>query len=60
MPSEIDEVAMVKELCKWKASRIEKDLAKVRKIVAQPRYLCTKCARVAADKKYLCHPERLD
>ncbi|MFO7654319.1 MAG: hypothetical protein R6X25_10920 [Candidatus Krumholzibacteriia bacterium] len=49
-----------KELCNWKPARIEKDLDKVRKIVARPRFVCLKCARAAADRKHLCKPETID
>jgi hypothetical protein len=51
---------MAKELCKWKASKIEKELPKIRKLVAKPSYVCSKCARVAVDAKYLCKPEPLE
>ena len=51
---------MAKELCKLKTSKIEKDFAKIRKVVLPARYICSKCARVAADKKLLCKPESAD
>ena len=44
-------------LCKWsKDGDIEKDLKKIRKVVANPTRICRKCARVAVEDGYLCKP----
>jgi len=49
----------MEELCKWKQSKFEKELETLRKIVAHPRFVCTKCGRVADSKKWLCEPVKL-
>ncbi len=49
-----------KNLCKWSKKNIEKNMASLREIVARPRFVCAKCARVAADKKPLCKPVPLE
>jgi hypothetical protein len=46
-------------LCKWPKERFQKDLEELKKVVAKPKYVCTKCGRVARKKGYLCHPERI-
>jgi hypothetical protein len=51
--------AKTKELCNWKQSTIEKELDRVRKIVADPKYVCRKCGRAVRDKKYVCKPVKL-
>ena len=48
-----------KPLCKMKKSEIEKQLDELRKVVCPPRFICSKCARVAAHEGYLCHPEKV-
>lgn len=47
------------KLCAWKKDDIADRRAKLEKIVGKPEYICTRCARVAAKKKYLCKPEKL-
>jgi hypothetical protein len=42
-----------KRLCKWSGGDIKKNLAKFSAIVEGPKYVCTKCGRVANDKKWL-------
>jgi hypothetical protein len=49
-----------KTLCKWDERRIEKKFKKFRKIVGNPRFVCKRCGRVAANKKSLCKPLALD
>jgi predicted nucleic acid-binding Zn ribbon protein len=46
-------------LCKWKCEAYAERFDKLRKIVAEPKYVCLKCGRVAERKKYLCRPEPL-
>ncbi|RXJ72621.1 hypothetical protein CS022_14320 [Veronia nyctiphanis] len=47
---------MSKTLCEWRNATIVKDLKKLRKLVAEPNVVCSKCARVANTKKVLCKP----
>jgi hypothetical protein len=45
-----------KALCKWKQNDITKNLDKFSDIVRNPRFVCTKCGRVADKKKWLHKP----
>jgi predicted nucleic acid-binding Zn ribbon protein len=47
-------------LCKWKCEAYEARFDKLRKIVAEPKYVCLKCGRAAQKKKHLCNPKPLD
>ncbi|MBN1844496.1 MAG: hypothetical protein JW810_02355 [Sedimentisphaerales bacterium] len=38
---------------------LESDLAKFKGLVKEPRYICSHCGRVAADKERLCNPSKL-
>jgi hypothetical protein len=49
----------LKELCKWKSATYERELDALMEIVAQPRFVCTKCGRAADRKKWLCKPQKL-
>ena len=42
-----------KELCKWKQDDIKKNFDDFNDIVRKPKFVCTKCGRVAAKKKWL-------
>jgi hypothetical protein len=46
-------------LCDWKKRDIEKRFDELVSIIAGPRFVCRKCARVAHGGKYLCKPKRL-
>jgi hypothetical protein len=48
-----------KELCKWKKEDISTKLDKFSDIVRKPRFVCTKCGRVADKKKWLHKPVAL-
>ncbi len=49
-----------KELCKLvKDEVLEELLEDYQALVMNPTHLCTKCGRVANDKKRLCKPTRL-
>ena len=45
-----------KALCKLDKESIEKQMEALMELVAEPRYICRKCARVAASKHNLCKP----
>ncbi len=49
----------MKELCKLKKNDLIAHLEKIIKITNKPKFICTKCARVAKEKKYLCNPEKM-
>ena len=48
-----------KPICKWKKTQYVKDLAKLKSVVKNPRYVCRDCGRVANEKKWLCEPVKL-
>jgi hypothetical protein len=48
-----------KALCKWNKSRYVKDLALLREIVSEPRFICKDCGRAAGEKKWLCKPTKI-
>ena len=48
-----------KQLCKWKPDDYSKELPLLRRIVANPGYVCDKCGRAADKKKRLCDPQKL-
>lgn len=50
---------MGKSLCKYRRTEIADQFAKISKIVSEPKFMCSSCARVASDKVYLCHPSSL-
>ncbi|MGL5430562.1 MAG: hypothetical protein ACRC9S_07530 [Vibrio sp.] len=50
---------MAKRLCKLSRSELVTSLGEIERLVVSPQFLCRSCARVAADKKYLCKPQSL-
>jgi len=50
----------IRELCKWKSESYLKELDLLCTIVSSPRFVCTKCGRVADKKKWLCKPQKLE
>lgn len=50
---------ITKPLCRWDKDDIKDHIKQLRKIVAEPRYVCRKCARVSKKEEYLCKPEEL-
>jgi hypothetical protein len=48
-----------KELCKWDKDDIRDNLDKLKKLVADPRFICRKCGRAAKESDHLCKPEKL-
>lgn len=49
-----------KPLCKWDKDDIKENMKELKKIVAQPRFICRKCARAARKEEYICKPEPLE
>lgn len=45
-----------KTLCKWDRDEIERDLSELRKIVSDPKFVCSRCGRAVAKKKSICKP----
>lgn len=55
MSSDLD-----KPLCKLvKKDVLKDDYKKYLEIVKNPKYICTKCGRVASKKKFLCKAEKI-
>ena len=50
---------MGKSLCEMQGL-LKKKRAVYVSLVNSPRFLCTKCGRVANKKKYLCQPKKLN
>ena len=48
-----------KQLCKWKQDDISEKFDEFVSIVRKPKFLCTKCGRVAVKKKWLHKPASL-
>ena len=48
---------MAKSLCKLKKKLLKGDIDRYIVLVRDPEYVCTKCGRVAAQKKRLCEPQ---
>jgi hypothetical protein len=48
-----------KQLCKWNENAISKNFDKYIDIVANPKFVCKKCGRVADKKKWLHKPAPL-
>jgi hypothetical protein len=46
-----------KPLCKWDKDEIKDKLKDLKKIVAQPSFVCKKCGRAAKDEDHLCKPD---
>jgi hypothetical protein len=53
-------LAEKKELCKWKRDDYSRQLPLLKRIVAEPAYVCEKCGRAADKKKRLCKARPLD
>jgi len=48
-----------KTLCKWKKEEIKERHSELAALVAEPKFICERCARAASKKKYLCKPAKL-
>jgi len=50
---------ITKTLCCLERDKIEDNIEDIAEIIAKPKYICRKCARVASKKKFLCKPMKL-
>jgi len=50
---------MAKSLCKYRRVEIADQFAMISKLISEPKYICSSCARSASDKAYLCKPSLL-
>ena len=48
-----------KKMCAWKKKDIEADFDTLLDVVRSPKFVCTKCARVADQKACLCKPAKI-
>jgi hypothetical protein len=46
-------------LCKLDKHDREESMDVIVSLVSEPKFICRKCARVAKNKKYLCHPIKI-
>ena len=49
-----------KTLCKWKKDDLADDFSSLLEAVKGAKFVCMKCGRAAAAKKWLCKPKKLD
>jgi hypothetical protein len=45
-----------RSFCKWDKDDIKANIEKIQELTADPRFVCTNCARVARRKANLCKP----
>lgn len=50
---------MARSLCKYRRVEIADQFAMISKLVSEPKFICSSCARSASDKAYLCKPSAL-
>jgi len=50
---------VAKSLCKYRRVEIVDQFATISKIVSEPKFVCSSCARSASSKDYLCKPSAL-
>lgn len=44
-----------KKMCDWRKKDIRNNLDELIEVVREPRFICSKCGRVACDDKVLCN-----
>jgi hypothetical protein len=47
-------------LCEIKKKDIAREVDRIQRMVTEPEYICNKCLRSAAKKKFLCKPSSLE
>jgi len=47
-------------LCEIKRKDIAREIGRIQRMVSTPEYICNKCLRSAAKKKFLCKPSALE
>lgn len=47
------------ELCGWTKEELHTHFDDLKKIVAKPKFACTRCGRAANAKKWLCKAKKL-
>ncbi len=52
----MDKKLKKKSFCKWGKDDLKKNLDAIYSLVANPKYICEKCARVSKLKANLCKP----
>ena len=56
LPKSLDD----EPICKWSRKELEKHLVElVSEVVTEPRFVCTKCGRAAAAKRFLCKSKKI-
>lgn len=58
--SYIPSCVIIMTLCEIKRKDIPREIERIQKMVTQPEYICNKCLRSAAKKKFLCQPSSLE
>ena len=48
-----------KTLCDFSKSEVQQNLPELINIVANPKYICRKCARAVNKEEYLCKPVKI-
>jgi hypothetical protein len=52
--------ALPMTLCEIKRKDIVREIDRIQRMVTEPEYICSKCLRSAAKKKFLCKPSALE
>jgi hypothetical protein len=52
-------MAKDKPLCKWDKDEIKDNLKELKKLVAEPRFVCRKCGRASKKDDCLCKPDEI-